>query len=311
MRSAGGRFDASAVVMVSAPFAGLASFALLKWVNFGTDPDTNARGGTAELGIWQYLVSINVMIWVLLAGLGLILLRQLTAEAGVRRGDDWQPASRGETVRFVVFVLILTAVPLVIGGAAGMKNPYTIEGQNWKIPLLHAVAGVANVPLLVLLKRIHLIAVDDERWSTTARDIARLQLLRRTTRIATAALGGVIALAVVATGALRQATAAAGLTPLPDGFVVVYGASFTAVVAAVYLYVFSALESRGSRFLEAVAALPDPSVERAAAFTAGRSLRTELSQELELNRDPRTDLQSLLAVLSPLIGALLTKLGGL
>ncbi|WP_327638277.1 hypothetical protein OHB24_07865 [Kribbella sp. NBC_00482] len=306
MRSAGGRFDAPAAVMVSAPFAGLASFALLKWVNFGTDPDVNARGGTAELGIWQYLVSINVMIWVLLAGLGLVLLRQLTAEV-----DDWKPASRGETVRFVVFVLILTAVPLVIGGAAGMKNPYTIEGQNWKIPLLHAVAGVANVPLLVLLKRIHLVAVDDERWSTTARDIARLQLLRRTTRIATAALGGVIALAVVATGALRQATAAAGLTPLPEGFVVVYGASFTAVVAAVYLYVFSALETRGSRFLEAVAALPDPSVERAAAFTAGRSLRTELSQELELNRDPRKDLQSLLAVLSPLIGALLTKLGGL
>ncbi len=307
MRSAGGRFDAPAAVMVSAPFAGLASFALLKWVNFGTDPDTNARGGTAELGIWQYLVSINVMIWVLLAGLGLVLVRQLTAEA-----DDLNPASRGgETVRFVVFVLILTAVPLVIGGAAGMKNPYTIEGQDWKIPLLHAVAGVANVPLLVLLKRIHLIAVDDERWSTTARDIARLQLLRRTTRIATAALGGVIALAVVATGALRQATAAAGLTPLPEGFVVVYGASFTAVVAAVYLYVFSALETRGSLFLEAVAALPDPSVERAAAFTAGRSLRTELSQELELNRDPRKDLQSLLAVLSPLIGALLTKLGGL
>ena len=114
-----------------------------------------------------------------------------------------------------------------------------------------------------------------------------------------------------AAGRLLWGTAAAGLTPLPEGFVVVYGASFTAVVAAVYLYVFSALETRGSLFLEAVAALPDPSVERAAAFTAGRSLRTELSQELELNRDPRKDLQSLLAVLSPLIGALLTKLGGL
>ena len=92
-------------------------------------------------------------------------------------------------------------------------------GQNWKIPILHLVAGAANVPLLIVLKRIQLQAVDDTGWRATARDVERMRGLRRSMQAATGSLGVVIALAVIATGALRQATVAAGLTPVPDTFV--------------------------------------------------------------------------------------------
>lgn len=301
--------------MVSLPLAGLAAFALLKWVTWGADPDVRARGGTAELGVWEYLISISVMLWVLLAGVGLSMMRQLAAEVDAWQVQDEKSAPRHhrrrETIYFVFFVYALTAVPLVIGGAAGLRNPYILAGQNWKIPLLHALAGVAILPMLVVLKRIQQFAADGTGWSTTARDIARLRVLRRLMRVATAALGGVIALSVIASGALRQATAAAGLTPLPDSFVLVYGASFTGVVAAVYLYVFGAVEARGRRLLETAGPLPDPSAATAEAFSASRALRGDLARELELGGDPRSDLQGLLAVLSPLIGALLTRIGGL
>lgn len=301
--------------MLSAPLAGLASFALLRWLTWGADPDVRARGGTAELGIWESLIAVSVMVWVLLAGVGLLLQRRLTAEVGARPVRDAEPVPRDrrrtETIVFVLFVYALIAVPLVIGGAAGLRNPFILQGQNWKIPLLHALAAVANLPLLVVLKRVQMYAEDEQAWSTTARDIARLHLLRRTVRVATAALGGVIALAVIATGALRHATAAAGLTPLPDSFVLVYGASFTGVVAAVYFYAFSAVEARGRRLLDSAAALPDPSTASAEAFSASRAVRADLTQELQLGGDPRSDLQGLLAVLSPLIGALLTRIGGL
>lgn len=301
MRSAGGR--AQAVVLLFVPIAGLGAFAVLKWTGGGEGPDPAARGGAVELAVWQYLIAVSVMIWVLLAGLGLLLLRRLTA--------DGVTAGRGATVRFVAFVYAVTVVPLVIGAAAGLRNPYIMEGQNWKIPLLHLIAGIANLPLLAVLKGIETTAADDRGWSTTPTDVARLRLVRRTTRLAIAALGGVIALAVIATGALRQATAAAGLTPLPDTFGIVYGAAFTGVVAGVYLYVSSAVEQRARRLLDQIAPLPDPSTTTPQKFSAGRSFRAEVAEELELGADPRADLQSLLAVLAPLIGALLTKVGGL
>ncbi len=56
-------------------------------------------------------------------------------------------------------------------------------------------------------------------------------------------LGAIIALAVVATGALRNAVEVAKLDPLPETFVVLYGAWFTAILGAIYLYVFGALRS--------------------------------------------------------------------
>ena len=63
--------------------------------------------------------------------------------------------------------------------------------------------------------------------------------------------------------------------------------------------------------LSTAAPLPDPDPESAEAFVTSRTLRTELAQELELGGDARRNLEGLLAVLAPLAGALLTRLGGL
>jgi hypothetical protein len=200
---------------------------------------------------------------------------------------------------------------LLAGGFLGLRNPYVLAGQAWKIPLLHAIAGAAALPFFVVLKRIQLCAASEDLWSTTAGDIERIHLLRRHLRSATASLGTVIALAVIATGALNDAVEAASLEPLPETFVLVYGAWFTGVLAAIYLYVFSTLDGRARTIMERAAPLPDPNPAGAEEFAKSVELRRDLAAELELGGDARKNLEGLIAVFSPLAGALLSRLGGL
>jgi hypothetical protein len=308
------RFDLARVVVLSAPLVGLGAFALLKWVGWGSERDTSAVGGANELAVWQFLLTAQVVVWAVLAGVGLRAVKELDVHTQVwlaTTATAWRARWRRDTARFLVFSYSVVVVLLAAGLVAGLRNPYVMTGQVWKIPLLHVIAGVAAFPFFVVLKRVQLCAAEEIGWSTTARDIERIHLLRGYVRSATASLGAVIALAVIATGALRQAVEAATLTPLPDTFVLVYGAWFTGVLAAIYLHVFTALDGRARSLLEQAAPLPDPSLAAAEAFAASTKLRGELSAELELGGDPRKNLEGLIAVLSPLGGALLTRLGGL
>ena len=51
---------------------------------------------------------------------------------------------------------------------------------------------------------------------------------------------------MIGTGALRDAVVAAGVEAVPDTLVLVYGAWYTAVVAAIYLPAFWAIERRAT-----------------------------------------------------------------
>jgi hypothetical protein len=301
----GRTFDAARVVTLAAPLLGLGAFALLEWVTF---EDVDLSKGEAELAVWELLIAANVVVWAVLAGVGLRLLGELDSQLpelspGARR------RRRRETAGLLVFTYAAIALLLLLGLLADLPNPEVLDGQVWKNGLLHLVAGAAVAPFLVGLARLRLCAADDYGWSTGARDIERIRYLRRCLRTATASLGAIVALAVIASGALRSAVEAAGKDALPDTFVLVYGAWFTGVLAAIYLYAFGALEARARKILDATAPLPDPDLPSADAFKAMVELRRELAGELELGGDPRKNLEGLVAVLSPLAGALLSRLG--
>ena len=135
---------------------------------------------------------------------------------------------------------------LGLQAVAGLGNPTVLPGQQWKNGVLHVIAAVAIVPFLVTLKRIQLVATEDASWSrsATGSDVELVHVLRRYLQTATMCLGAIVALAVLATGALRNAVAAAHVTPLPETYVLLYGAWFTGIVAGIYLYVFGAVEAR-------------------------------------------------------------------
>jgi hypothetical protein len=307
-------FDLAAIVAVAAPLGGLAAFVLLRYADWGTPRDPRATGGGPELGVWQVLIAAQVIVWMLIASAGLRALAALNKEIdevpsarAAARDGRW----RRETVAFLLFTYGVLVLFLVLSGIAGMRNPNVMAGQGWKMPVLHVVAGVATLPFFVVLKRVQLWVTEDSAWSSTGKDVERVRLLRRQLRSATASLGAIIALAVVATGALRQAVEAASLEPLPETFVIVYGAGFTGVLAGVYLYVFGALDGRAREIVANGVRVPDPDPAAAEKFSARIELRRALAEELELGGDAKTNLEGLLVVLSPLVAAMLTRIGGL
>lgn len=327
-RSARRSFDLARMVIAGAPFLAFGVFALFEWADWGCPPADEAEGGENELAVWEALITAQVAVWAVLAGVGLRALRELNAHAEAwfaESSEAWRARWRRETTWFLLFsygVIVVLLVPAALGsggqgsscaeiGSGELRNPSILTGQEWKVPLLFVVAGVANFPFLFVLKRIQLCAAEESGWSTSAGDIERIQVLRRQLRSATASLGTVIALFVIASGALSDAVEAAGLKPLPDSAILVAGAWFTGVVAAIYLYVFTSLDARARRFLERAAPLPDPNPAAAEEFAASTKLRRELSAELELGGDARKNLEGLIAVFSPLAAALLSRFGGL
>jgi hypothetical protein len=282
---------------------GFAAFALLKWVPLGPERDRAARGGSDELAIWQVLITGEVVVWALFAAMGFRMLKTLHARLTKTRWRD--------TAEFLLLAYGSVALLLGLGWMAKLASPTLFQGQQWKIAVLHLVAGIANFPFFVALKRIQLCADDDDSWSSTTCDIELHRMLRRHLRTATMCLGAIIALAMVATGALRNAVEAAHLDPPPETFVVLYGAWFTAVLAAIYLHVFGALEKRGHLIVRNAAPLGRRALVDTQEDDATKRRRKDLSEELELGGDPRKNLEGLVAVSSPLIGALLSQLGGL
>jgi hypothetical protein len=287
---------------------GVAAFAMLKWVPLGSERDPKARGGKDELAVWELLITGEVVVWALFAVIGFRMLKTLGDRLpGALPDRRW---SR-ETAEFLFLVYGAVALLLGLGGVAKLASPTVLQGQQWKSVVLYLVAGVAIFPFLVALKRIQLCAEENASWSLTTSDIELHRLLRRHLRTATMCLGAIVALAVVATGALRQAVEGAKLDPLPETFVILYGAWFTAVLAAIYLYVFGALEKRGRRIVNDAAPRKEHDLRCAQDDDATNRRRKSLSEELELGGDPRKNLEGLVAVFSPLIGALLSQLGGL
>jgi hypothetical protein len=277
-------------ILLAAVPLGLAVFVIVKWVNVLGDAEGQAD---PQVGVWELMVAASVVLWTALAAVGVGMLDKLPR----RDVGGLVLAVYGAILLLLVFTLL-----------AGIHNQFVVAGQQWKNFLLHVIALVTITPWLVALERIRVVADDDDEWAPTAKAIARIQEHRRWLHAATAALGGMIALAVILTGGLREAVTAAGLEPTPDSYVLVYGAWLTALLAGLYLRVFSAVERRARWIVCSAVPLPDPGSD---GFSAAVERRAQVGQELQLGGNARANLESLISVLAPLIGALLTRFGGL
>jgi hypothetical protein len=271
------------ILLAAAPL-GLAVFAIVTLVEIGAKPEAKAGPLT---DVWELMVAGSVVLWTVLASVGARRLQSLP---------------RADVRGFLAAVYGAMALLLVFTALADIENGVVIWGQPWKNVLLHVIAAVTILPWLVALERIRLDARDGDA------SIERVRALRDGLQTATAALGGMVAVAVLLSGGLRNAVAEAGLEPTPDEYVLVYGAWLTAILAAVYLRVFGAIERRARAIVDRTVPLPDPAAD---AFPAAVERRGLLAQELGMGGDARSNLESLVAVLAPLAGALLTRVGGL
>jgi hypothetical protein len=275
--------NARRILLAAAPL-GLAVFAIVTLVEVGDKPGPNAGPLT---DVWELMVAGSVVLWTALASVGVRRLESLP---------------RRDVRGFLAAVYGAMALLLVLTWLAGVESGIVIWGQQWKNVLLHVIAAVTIFPWLVALERIRLDARDGDPT------IERVRALRDGLQTATAALGGMVAVAVLLSGALRNAVTEAKLVPTPDAYLLIYGAWLTAILAAVYLRVFGAIERCARAIVDRAVPLPDPAAE---AFPAAVERRGLLAQELGMGGDARSNLESLVAVLAPLAGALLTRVGGL
>ena len=272
------------------------------------EPREVAPEAIARAAVWEVLVAASVFAWVILARVGCRVVHEVREVTG---RNTWKADALPIGV-FLATVYVAVALPLILARLTNIVNDEVLADQQLKNGLLHLTGAALIAPLLVAIKLIQLCAADGSAWSTTVDTITGIRRLRRALHVATAALGGIVASAVVATGALRDAVAADDqLATTPDTFVLVYGAWYTAVLGGIYFYAFAAIEGRARWFLERTAPLPQPGVATAAAFSTSVGLREQLTQELELGRSAFANLQGLVVILSPLLGAVLTRLAGL
>jgi MFS family permease len=120
-------------------------------------------------------------------------------------------------------------------------------------------------------------------------------------------LGTVIGLAILATGASRGASIAAGVSPedFPVILVLIYGAYFTLLIALVYFPASAALLQAGRRLLDAIFPMPSPD---ASSWADAYSKREDLAKLLSIRTTAEQRFQTNVVVLAPLLSAILSVL---
>ena len=271
------------ILLAAAPL-GLAVFAIVTLVEVGDKPDAKAGPLT---DVWELMVAGSVVLWTALASVGARRLESLP---------------RRDVRGFLAAVYGAMALLLVLTWLADVESGIVIWGQQWKNVLLHVIAAVTIFPWLVALERIRLDARDGDAT------IERVRALRDGRRRRPRRSAGWSPSPCCSRERFATRWPRPRLAPTPDAYVLVYGAWLTAILAAVYLRVFRAIERRAPTDRGRDGPLPDPAAE---AFPAAVERRGVLAKELGMGGDPRSNLESLVAVLAPLAGALLTRVGGL
>ena len=153
------------------------------------------------------------------------------------------------------------------------------------------------------------------RWENpTSENLNRVLGLRHYLRRFLAVLGTFIGLVILATGALRHSVLAAGFEYPSEG-VVLYGALFAALVAAIYVPTFSAIEGLARQMRNRAFPMTDISSRDgdAAKGDPVKQLkdRAALGETLKLGGTAKTNLETLVLVFTPLLTSPITSaLGG-
>jgi uncharacterized membrane protein YagU involved in acid resistance len=255
---------------------------------------------SAAFAVWATTIGVQTAFWVVVAG---PLWRDL--------GTVWRRARLGRSAMVALaaaLLLILVVFPVF---SLAAKIPWPLWGQQLKTRALTIIGGVlVGVPALSgiglvqqQVRRRETEPIDDE--DVRAALEARAQMLRFLSMA-----GAVIGLAVLAAGALRQATVPKFVLErdFPQEGILLYGAFFTGLLLLVYVPAHQALKRLGLRIRDhyfPLSLMPDPDAD---SFKGWLDRRTTLETLLQLNVTPTQQLQASLFILAPLLSSVITSL---
>lgn len=224
--------------------------------------------------------------------------------SAARRLCDPRPGLRtwAQWVGSLILVGAFVFVPL-FAAADAANDTIDIELARQIRPIIVAIA-VASLPGLTGFAMIRSIAVGDSNWQEAA--VCRLALmsrLRHDLQLLLTMFAGLLTLIVVATGMRRRMLLAHDATlSIPVEQVVLYGLLFAGLLAAAFGVAKVALDKRAAAIVDEVAGLPDPSDS---SFSEVLKRRAELAGALGLGQGTRQSFESSVAIVAPLLTALI------
>jgi hypothetical protein len=175
---------------------------------------------------------------------------------------------------------------------------------SWRfLALISSFLGA--IPAFAVTEGIRLTASEPAPAEPSGAQVAELLWLRQLLQRILAAVGSLVALSTLATGAVlalqRSLPAAPGGTALPAQTVVIFGGAGSLLVALFYVPAATALQRRGQRLCESFFPLQDAT--EAADILRLTEDRHQLAQHLGADRGVVADLQTGLAILGPLLAS--------
>jgi hypothetical protein len=240
---------------------------------------TSPRRGTDEWAVWASVAVALAAASGAVFGYGLVRWPEIAALG---------PLRSHRVVLFAAGILAAGVVLLLLGTVLTAGGPSWLRGQ-----LLLVLAGVGATPVVGGLAAIREQA--QAVRGSEGEQIEQLLILRRLLAGLLAAVGALVALATLATGAALQLG-----TDGNPGVVLVLGGTGSALVALAYSPAAAALRATGQALCRAIV----PLVGAPAAELPSRvDNRHRLEQALGVDRGVFADLQSGLTILAPLIAS--------
>ena len=255
---------------------------------------------SVRFAVWATVIGAQTAFWLLVAA---PLWSDVTSA--------WRRAKIGRSATVALaaaLILILVVFPMF---SLAREVPWPLWGHQPKVRLLTlvggllvgvpALSGIALVQQRVRLRAAGLIHTDDVRFAVEARSETNRYLF---------VAGAVIGLAVLAAGALREATVPAFVPEdeFPQEGVLLYGAFFTGLLLLVYVPAHLALKRLGVRTRDGYFPLSKMPAPDSDSLKGWLDKRTTLEILLQLNVTPSQQLQTSLFILAPLLSAVFTSL---
>lgn len=277
------------------------------WIGHGRSDESATFFQTNGFRVWAVAIGVQTAYW---AVVSVPLWVDLTAV--------WRRASPGRAstlVLAVILILVLIVLPL---SSVVFGTDYPLWGHAGKMLVLTLIGGLGvGVPALMGIALVQRQVNEQERGPVDRDDVpaavqARSQILRFLS-----VAGAVIGLALLASGALRNATIdyltsikapAERIATFSAEGVLLYGAFFTGLLLLVYVPAHLALKRFGTRIRDhyfPLSGMPAPDDD---AFKPWVDKRANLETVLQLNVTPSQQLLASLFILAPLLSAVLTSL---
>ena len=282
----------------------IVAFAVLGWllvtVAAGDAASKPFRDASRSL-VWQVLMAAQVASWPILWRVGRDRLNVL---AGYGAGDR-RVAERVRLAGLAAVLLVLWLPPQLDGEAAFPALPH--HGLRVGVALFGGFTAVA--PCLLAIWRTHEALAPDvvDRASAVA-VLERLNVLRGVLTSALTAVGVLVTLATLTTGALRSALIQAHpavADDFPPEYVLLYGTSFTVLLAAAAAPTFGRMRRRSTAVVDELLPVLAPPEK---GWRERLAERRDLAAYLGADTNVLQGVQAAVLVAGPLLSGLFSAL---